>query len=187
MIFNIMVDRNVNRIIGVSEGFEVTPEFFNKFQNKPPQPNEDCEDIAYYSLVDTDFDLLKEHKEDWEKVYEEINVDTILYPNELESKEWKINHSYNVNDTIFHDGLLYRVVQAHKSQGDWLPDKAPSLYVLMGKQDTAGKIKEWIQPTGAHNAYNIGDKVSFNGKIYESLINGNVWSPTAYPAAWKLV
>lgn len=45
---------------------------------------------------------------------------------------------------------------------------------------------EWIQPTGAHDAYKIGDKVTFQGKRYTSLIGGNVWSPTAYPQGWKL-
>lgn len=48
-------------------------------------------------------------------------------------------------------------------------------------------IPEFVQPTGAENAYNIGDKVRFEGKIYESLINGNTYSPTAYPLGWKEV
>lgn len=33
----------------------------------------------------------------------------------------------------------------------------------------------------------IGDKVKFNGKIYESVIDNNVWSPEAYPQGWKEV
>ena len=44
----------------------------------------------------------------------------------------------------------------------------------------------WVQPTGAHDAYKIGDKVTFNGQRYTSKINGNVWSPTAYPAGWQV-
>lgn len=48
-------------------------------------------------------------------------------------------------------------------------------------------IKEFVQPTGAHDAYKKGDKVKYNGKIYESLIDGNVYSPDAYPAGWKEV
>lgn len=46
---------------------------------------------------------------------------------------------------------------------------------------------QWVQPTGAHDAYNTGDKVMYNGKHYQSTINGNVWSPDAYPAGWQLV
>ena len=45
----------------------------------------------------------------------------------------------------------------------------------------------WVQPTGAHDCYNIGDKVTYNGKHYTSTIDGNVWSPDAYPAGWQLV
>jgi hypothetical protein len=45
----------------------------------------------------------------------------------------------------------------------------------------------WVQPTGAHDAYKVGDRVSFNGANYESTIAGNVWSPTAYPAGWLLL
>ena len=48
-------------------------------------------------------------------------------------------------------------------------------------------IPDWVQPTGAHDAYNKGDKVRFEGSIYESLIDGNVWSPSVYPAGWALV
>lgn len=49
-------------------------------------------------------------------------------------------------------------------------------------------IPVWVQPTGAHNAYQMGDKVHYpgaNDPVYESLINGNVWSPDAYPAGWQ--
>ena len=45
---------------------------------------------------------------------------------------------------------------------------------------------EWVQPTGAHDAYGVGDKVTYNGKHYVSKIAGNVWSPDAYPAGWEV-
>ena len=43
---------------------------------------------------------------------------------------------------------------------------------------------EFVQPTGAHDAYNLGDRVTYSGSIYESIINGNVWSPDVYPDGW---
>jgi len=44
---------------------------------------------------------------------------------------------------------------------------------------------EWVQPTGAQDAYSLGDRVTFEGVIYTSIFNGaNVWSPTDYPQAW---
>ena len=48
-----------------------------------------------------------------------------------------------------------------------------------------GDPPEFVQPTGAHDSYKKGDRVRFEGKTYESLMDGNVWSPAAYPAGWK--
>lgn len=45
---------------------------------------------------------------------------------------------------------------------------------------------EWVQPTGAHDAYGVGDKVTYNGQHYVSKLDGNVWSPEAYPAGWEV-
>ena len=50
---------------------------------------------------------------------------------------------------------------------------------------TAEAYPEFVQPTGAHNAYNAGQGVTYNGKHYRSLIDGNVWSPDTYPAGWE--
>ena len=46
---------------------------------------------------------------------------------------------------------------------------------------------EWVQPTGAHDAYQMGDRVIFDGSVYESTINANTWSPADYPAGWKKI
>lgn len=50
-----------------------------------------------------------------------------------------------------------------------------------------GTPAQWLQPTGAHDAYQIGDLVTFQGQVYRSVINNNVWSPTGHPAGWELV
>lgn len=47
------------------------------------------------------------------------------------------------------------------------------------------KYPDFIQPTGAHDAYHIGDRVTYNGKVYESVIDNNAWSPDTYPQGWK--
>lgn len=57
-------------------------------------------------------------------------------------------------------------------------------------QGTAPETSEpaappYKQPTGAHDAYKMGDRMTYNGAVYESTINGNVWTPDAYPAGWK--
>ena len=46
---------------------------------------------------------------------------------------------------------------------------------------------EYVQPTGAHDAYNTGDKITYNGKKYVCKMNGCVWTPDAYPAGWQKV
>lgn len=83
-----------------------------------------------------------------------------------------------------YNDVLYKLIQVHTTQSDWTPDLVPALWT---EYTPDGVIAEWVQPTGAHDAYNIGDKVRFNSKVYESIINANVWSPTAYPHGWKLV
>lgn len=51
--------------------------------------------------------------------------------------------------------------------------------------DTGDTYPEWVQPTGAHDAYNTGDRVTYNGRVYESTMDGNTWSPDAYPQGWE--
>ena len=80
-------------------------------------------------------------------------------------------------------GNLYRCIQPHTSQPGWTPEAAPSLWARIG--DPAEEWPEWLQPTGGHDAYNTGDKVTYGGKHYTSLINSNIWSPEAYPAGWR--
>lgn len=55
------------------------------------------------------------------------------------------------------------------------------------KEEIVSQVEPYKQPTGAHDAYKIGDKVSWNGGIYKSKINANVWSPTSYPAGWEKI
>ena len=94
---------------------------------------------------------------------------------------WEIGAAYATNDRRRNGVNLYKCVQAHTSQADWTPDATPALWVKVSVEEWP----EWVQPTGAHDAYNTGDKVTYNGKRYVSLIDGNVYSPDAYPAGWE--
>lgn len=95
---------------------------------------------------------------------------------------WAIGRAYAVDDRVQYGGILYKCVQAHTSQADWTPDATPALWVAVSIEE----YPEWVQPTGAHDAYNIGDIVSYNGTLYISLIDANVWSPEGYPAGWEV-
>lgn len=103
---------------------------------------------------------------------------------------WQIGKTYAVGDFLTYgengvgDPQLYKVAQTHAAQADWEPDKTPALYVAIGLDDAGYPV--WSQPTGAHDAYNTGDIVNYNGTLYVSLIDGNVYSPEAYPAGWQV-
>lgn len=106
-------------------------------------------------------------------------------------RPWEIDKEYHADEYLTYgqngvgDPQLYKVVQSHTSQSDWAPDKTPALYTPIGLDDDGYPV--WSQPTGAHDAYNIGDIVNYNGVLYESLIDGNIWSPDTYPGGWKVV
>lgn len=95
--------------------------------------------------------------------------------------EFHIGEFVGAGQEIIRNGQTYIVLQSHTLQADWPPESTPALYKLKSE----GEWPEWVQPTGAHDAYNKGDKVTFEGDHYISLIDGNVWSPTAYPAGWE--
>lgn len=86
--------------------------------------------------------------------------------------------AYEAGDVRQRGGLLYRCVQAHTSQATWTPEDAPSLWTRIA--DPAQEWPEWIQPTGAHNAYAQGAKVSHGGKRWVSDVDNNVWEPGVY-------
>ena len=92
--------------------------------------------------------------------------------------------AYEVGKRIMFEGVLYKVIQAHTSQAGWTPIAAPSLFAKVINETIDGSIPEFEQPDST-NPYMKGDKVIFNGKVYESLIDNNVYSPEAYPAGWK--
>lgn len=92
---------------------------------------------------------------------------------------------YVKDDKVLYNDVLYKVLQNHTSQETWTPTSAPSLFAKV-LTSTTGEILEWEQPSST-NPYMKGDKVKFNGKIYESIIDNNVWSPEAYPQGWKEV
>ena len=106
-------------------------------------------------------------------------------------RPWEVGKAYAVGEFLTYgvngvgDPHLYKVAQGHTSQADWTPDETPALYTAIGLDDEGYPV--WSQPTGAHDAYNTGDIVNYNGTLYKSLIGGNVYSPEVYPAGWEVV
>ena len=103
--------------------------------------------------------------------------DTVWTPFNADDRKQSLKHVPSLSDA--------ELVEYHTAQDSWTPDAAPSLFakVLIPDPDV---IPEWEQPDST-NPYKKGDRVRFNGKVYESLIDNNVWSPSAYPAGWREV
>ena len=99
---------------------------------------------------------------------------------------WNVGVTYEVGRYLQYKGVLYKVLQPHTSQETWTPDVASSVYAKVLIDPSGETIPEWEQPDST-NAYMTGDKVRFEGVVYESTIDNNIWSPTAYPAGWKIV
>ena len=100
---------------------------------------------------------------------------------------WKPGAAYSVDERIRYGEKLYRCVQAHTSQSDWMPDVTPALWTEVAKP---GEIPVWKQPSGAQDAYQKGDRVWYpekNTTVYESTIDNNVWNPADYPQGWMEV
>ena len=93
---------------------------------------------------------------------------------------WVVGKAYAVNDRAQYNGTLYKCIQAHTSQSDWMPSATPALW----KTVSVDEYPEWMQPTGAHDAYNIGDKVTYNGQHYVCISDANVYAPDVY--GWQL-
>ena len=95
-----------------------------------------------------------------------------LYPT------WAEGLSVKAGDRLYYTGTdrLYKCVQAHTSQADWTPDATPALWVVV----SIDEYPEWVQPTGAHDAYAAGAKVTHDGKHWVSDVDNNTWAPGTY-------
>lgn len=102
---------------------------------------------------------------------------TALYPS------WDDSATYTVGQRVRYAGILYKCLTAHTAQPGWPPTASPSLWakVLI---DPAGAILPWEQP-GSANAYMTGDKVTYDGKTWVSIVDDNVWEPGVY--GWQEV
>lgn len=94
--------------------------------------------------------------------------------------EWDpdgVSYTAEVSKVVYED-LLYKCLQSHVSQTSWNPKDAVSLWVRI--DDPSIEWPEWRQPTGAHDAYPIGAKVSHNDKHWVSNTDNNTWEPGVF-------
>lgn len=103
---------------------------------------------------------------------------------------WQIGKAYTASEYLTYgtnavgDPQLYKVVQTHTSQADWTPDAVASLYEPIGLDAEGYPV--WAQPSGAHDAYNTGDIVDYDGVLYQSQIDGNTTVPGTDERYWTV-
>lgn len=114
---------------------------------------------------------------------EALEVATVYSPWEV-GKAYKQDGLFTYGVNAVGDPQLYRVTQAHTSQADWPPDLTTSLYKAIGLDDAGYPV--WSAPTGAHDAYNTGDIVNYDGVLYVSLIDGNTTIPGTDERYWNV-
>ena len=123
----------------------------------------------------------RRHRVEAEEVLDGIAQTFSLEAGRTDGDEW-------VQPTGAHDAYPKAAVVAHKGK-TWVNLTPANVWepgVSGWREDVAedSAPPEFVQPTGAHDAYSIGDLVTFDGAVYRSRIDGNVWSPMAHPAGW---
>ena len=108
--------------------------------------------------------------------FAENQTDETLIDNKAAFSLWRSGLQVTAEQILRYGDDIYRVIQPHTTQDDWTPGITPALFVKISLEE----YPEWVQPTGAHDAYNSGDKCSHNGKHWVSNLDGNVWEPGIY-------
>lgn len=103
-------------------------------------------------------------------------TDETLLDNKVVFSLWRAGIQVVREQILRYNDELYRVNQDHITQDDWAPDITPALFTKISLEE----YPEWVQPTGAQDAYNTGDKCSHNSKHWMSNLDGNVWEPGIY-------
>ena len=107
----------------------------------------------------------------------EGQTDERLLDNKAAFPFWNGNSvSYKMGDIVQYNDSLYRIIQSHISQVDWAPDAVPALFNRISLETWP----DWVQPTGAHDAYSKNAKCKHNGKKWVSNIDANIWEPGVY-------
>ncbi|MGN0625906.1 MAG: carbohydrate-binding protein [Oscillospiraceae bacterium] len=91
---------------------------------------------------------------------------------------WDASGAYTADERVQYGDVLYKCLTGHTAQESWAPDVSPSLWVRV--DNPAEEWPQWRQPQGSTDAYELGAKVSHNGKRWTSTVDNNVWEPGVY-------
>lgn len=116
-------------------------------------------------------------------IFAKNQTDETLLDNKAAFEPWRSGIAAK-KDKIYRFGDdLYRCIQPHTTQDDWTPDITPALFVKISLEE----FPQWVQPTGAHDAYKKGAKVSDEGKRWISNKDVNIYKPGLVPGDWSEV
>ena len=172
-----------------------------KFQDTAPTPGQ----IDQYQAADVDVQKYSKKHPNWLEKLPKSEIKDAVAPliqgrvlkADLTDEEyaqiisgytaWTVGLSVETGIVYRYDNQLYRTIQPHTTQSDWTPDIVPALFALATPPSV---IADWVQPTGAHDAYQIGDRVQYDGQIWESKIDANTTVPDGdvpYNRYWDVV
>ena len=100
-----------------------------------------------------------------------------LYP------KWTEDIDVSTGDRYRDDDTLYKCIQGHHTQSDWQPHLTPALWTVVSL-DEWPEIPENIP---AENPWMKGDKGTWKEEHYICQMDGCVWNPEQYQAAWMKV
>lgn len=83
-------------------------------------------------------------------------------------------NAYSIGDKVTHKSKIWESL----IQGNvWAPGISGWAQVV---DEGGGEIADWVQPSGAHDAYELGAIVMHNDKKWQSTVNDNVWEPGVF-------
>lgn len=94
-----------------------------------------------------------------------------------DGSQWMPGQRMVKGQLVTWQGQVYKIIQEHISQADWPPDMVPALFLPVAGD---GVIPEWKQPSGAHDVYHLGDKVTYEGKIWICVVESTSYAPGVY-------
>lgn len=145
----------------------------------------------YESIIDNNIWSPADYPGGWVLIEDNSNQEPTI-------SEWMqpdASNPYNTGDRVIYNNLIYESLIDNNT---WSPADYPAGWQLISEineeeepietetEEEDHTYPEWAQPE-AGNAYNTGDRVVYNGYIYQSTIDNNVWSPETYPAGWQLI
>jgi hypothetical protein len=165
------------------------------------------EDIASYALdipkqrtQEDEVRSIKRHFYDMHRVLNEVSRQFIRSESMTETdrkelvgqfRKIEVGNEVDPGEVVNIGGKLFEMIQGSPVtivDESWIGD--PSLFAdFINPTTREGEkvVDEYQQPAGAHDAYQTGDAVLFDGVMYESLMDNNVYSPTDYPQGWELM